>query len=284
MQDWSLSDDIAELKKWAIPAIEIAGNAYISFDEITAFHHPIGTGFGLSKAGEEVILSYLPGTFEDRIVDSLTFKAQRENTSLGRYPDGGTYWLFMEPTRDSANGNPLPGIVIDEIMYHPAGETDDEYIELVNPTASRSVMANSEGAWRLDGAVEFTFDGSVSIPSGGRLIVVGFDPQTDADRLTTFITSYHTGLLTPGVDIVGPWLGSLSNAGERLALEMPLPADQPDDPISWGIVDEVIYADVPPWPKSADGAGDVLQRIHPDAHFSGNDPTNWEAASPTPGF
>jgi len=284
LQDWYLSDDIAELKKWAIPGIEIAGNAYISFDEITNFHHPIGAGFGLSKAGEEVILSYLPGTFEDRIVDSLSFKAQRENTSLGRYPDGGTYWLFMEPSRDSANGNPLPDVAIDEIMYHPEVETDDEYIELRNPTASRILMANSEGAWRLDGAVEVTFDDSISIPSGGRLIVVGFDPQTEADRLTTFMVSYHTGLLTPGVDIVGPWLGSLSNAGERLALERPLPADQPDDPISWGIVDEVIYADVAPWPESADGGGDVLQRIHTDAHFSGNDPSNWEATLPTPGF
>ena len=284
LQDWYLSDDIAELKKWAIPAVEIAGGAFISLDEITGFHNPIDTGFGLSKAGEEVILSYLPGTFEDRIVDSISFKGQRENTSLGRYPDGEQYWLLMEPSRDTANGNPLLDVMIDEIMYHPAMETNDEYIEVYNPTANRIFLSNSEGAWRLDGAVDFTFNGNTSILSGGRLIVVGFDPLTETARLSAFIISYSTGPLTAGVDIVGPWLGNLSNAGERLALEMPLPADQPDDPISWGIVDEVIYSDISPWPESADGTGNVLQRIFEDEYHSGNDPDNWQATSPTPGF
>lgn len=282
LQDWYLSDDIADLGKWAVPAVDIAGNAYISFDEITGFHNPIGAGFGLSKAGEEIIVSYLPGTFEDRIVDSLGFKGQRENTSLGRYPDGGGYWFLMEPSRDSANGNPLQDVVIDEIMYHPATGTDEEYIELYNPTTSRIFLENSEGAWRLDGAVDFTFTGNTTIPSGGRLIVLGFDPQTEADRLSAFINAYNTGILTAGVDIAGPWLGSLSNAGERLALEMPLPSDQPDDPIAWGIVDEVIYSDVSPWPESADGTGDVLQRIFADEYHSGNDPDNWIASTPSP--
>ena len=202
---------------------------------------------------------------------------------MGRYPDGGKYWFLMEPSRDSTNENPLPDIVIDEIMYHPAIETDDEYIELYNPTASRIFLTTTEGSWRLDGAVDFTFDGNISMPSGGRLIVVGFDPLMEADRRSAFTGAYNTGPLTAGVDIVGPWLGSLSNAGERLALEMPLPPDQPDDPISWGIVDEVIYADVSPWPESADGMGDILQRIFADEYHSGNDPDNWTADVPSPG-
>ena len=41
-----LSDDVDELKKWAIPPIEIAGRSRISFDEVTGFHNPAGTGFG----------------------------------------------------------------------------------------------------------------------------------------------------------------------------------------------------------------------------------------------
>ncbi len=284
LNHWYLSDDIGELKKWPVPAVEIAGNSYISFDEVTGFHNPINSGFGLNKAGEDVILSYLPGTSEDRIVDSVRFKGQLIDKSLGRYPDGNAYWFQMAPSRDSANSEPVPNIIINELMYHPANETDAEYIELCNPTASRIYLENSEGSWRLDGAVDFTFEGNTSIPVGGRLIVVAFDPYVETNLLAAFIAAYNTRPLTAGVDITGPWAGSLSNAGERLALEMPEAADLPGDPVSWVIADEVIYADVSPWPETADGTGDVLQRIFTDQYHSGNDPDNWQAASPTPGY
>ena len=191
----------------------------------------------------------------------------------------------MIPSRDLANESPLSHVVIDEIMYHPVTDANDEYIELYNPTANRISLVDSDGAWRLDGAVEYTFAGNASLPSGGRLIVVDFDPQMEASRLSAFIALYDTGPLIAGVDIVGPWSGNLSNAGERLALERPLPADQPDDPAQqfvWRIVDEVIYSDASPWPESADGMGNVLQRISADE--SGNNPSNWQAIAPTPGF
>jgi len=283
LNHWYLSDDIGELKKWSIPAVEIGGHSYISFDEVTDFHNPIDSGFGLNKAGEEVILSYLPGTSEDRIVDSVRFKGQLIDASIGRYPDGDTYWFQMTPSRDLANDNPDLNVLINELMYHPANDTDAEYIELYNPTASRIYLENSEGSWRLDGGVDYIFPLSTSIPAGGSLIVVGFDPYAESDLLAAFIAAYNTGPLTAGVDITGPWAGNLSNASERLAVEMPQAADLPGDPVSWVIVDEVTYADVSPWPESADGTGDVLQRIFTDQYHSGNDPDNWQAASPTPG-
>ncbi len=283
LNHWYLSDDRSELKKWAIPAIEIAGHSYISFDEVTGFHNPINSGFGLNKAGEEVILSYLPGTSEDRVVDSVRFKGQLIDASIGRYPDGDTYWLQMTPSRDWANDNPALNIMIDELMYHPANQTEAEYIELYNPTTSRIYLENSEGSWRLDGGIDYTFPLNTSIPAGGRLIVVGFDPYAEAGLLAAFIAAYNTGPLTAGVNVTGPWAGNLSNAGERLAIEMPEAADMPGDPVSWVIVDEVIYADVSPWPETADGEGYALQKIFADQYHSGNDPDNWQAASPTPG-
>ena len=282
LDNWYLSDDIDELNKWAIPAVDIAGRSYISFDEVTGFHNPISSGFGLNKGGEEVILSYLPGTPEDRVVDSIRFNGQLLDTSIGRYPDGNTYWLEMTPSRDSANHSPSLNVMVDEMMYHPSDDADDEYIELYNPTASTIYLENSEGSWRLDGAVDYIFTANTSIPAGGKLIIVGFDPVRDIDRLNSFKNTYNTGTLTAGVDITGPWTGNLSNNGERLALKKPETPDTPGDPVCWVNVDEVIYADVSPWPEDADGEGYALQRISADQYYSGNDPGNWEAALPTP--
>jgi len=279
---WYLSDDFDNLKKWAIPAIQLAGHSRIVFDEVTDFHKPISVGFGLNKAGEQVILSYLPGGGQDRIVDCVGFKGQENNISLGRYPDGEVYWFRMVPSKDSANVEPVLEIVINELMYHPQ-DSNEEYIELYNPTGGAILLQNAQGPWQLDGAVSWTFPSGKSIPAGGRLIVVGFDPVIESSRLDAFKAVYNTGPLVAGVDIIGPWSGDLSNGGERLALERPQAPDVEGDPISWVIVDEVIYGDVAPWPESPDGDGDALQRILVDKYHSGNDPANWKGAAPSPG-
>jgi len=283
LDDWYISDDIDDLKKWAIPAIDIAGNDFISFDELNDFHNPISSGFGLNKAGEVVILSYLPGSSDDRVVDFIRFKGQDNEVSLGRYPDGGSDWLAMSMSRDAANNHLILDVVIDELMYHPL-ENNEEYVELYNPTTETIYLENSEGPWKLDGAVDYTFTPDMSIPADSRLIIVGFDPIAERSRLNDFIAAYNTDSLTAGIQIIGPWTGSLSNSSERLSLEYPIAADQPGEPLCWVIVDEVIYADVAPWPETADGAGDGLQRIFSDQYHSGNNPSNWQAAVPTPGI
>jgi hypothetical protein len=282
LHNWYLSDDTDELKKWPIPAVEIAAHSRLSFDEITGFHNPLTSGFGLNKAGEEVILSYLAGTAKDRVVDCARFKGQENLVSYGRYPDGGAYWLHMPASRDSANTKPLSHVVIDELMYHPA-DVNDEYIELYNPTGRHIVLENAAGSWRLDGGVDYTFPAGAALPAGGRLIVVNFDPHAETARLSNFAAAYGTRPLTPGVHIVGPWSGNLSNRGESVALEKPEPPDQPGDLRSWIIVDEVIYGDVLPWPQAADGTGEALQRVSAEGSRSGNDPANWHATLPTPG-
>jgi len=277
--NWYLSDDISNLQKWSLPDIELAGGGYVTFDEITGFHNPITTGFGLDKAGEQVFLSFLSGGEQDRVVDCVKFKAQPNNASLGRYPDGDQFWYELAPTRNEQNTEPTPSIVISEVMYNPL-PYQYEYIELYNSTSSPILLWDSQISqpWRLDGAVSYEFNETVSIPAQGYLIVVEFIP--DAVTLAEFESQYGS----TDAQIIGPYSGALSNDTERLGLERPQGSDDPANPydISWIIVDEVIYSDQSPWPPEADGVGGSLQRIRVDR--TGNDPDNFKADLPNVGF
>lgn len=273
---WFLSDDAGNLKKWAIPQTTIGPGGWVTFDEVTGFHNPITTGFGLNKAGEQVYLSYLPGTAEDRVVDCVRFKGQENDISLGRYPDGGPYWQAMSPSMNASNVAPMPHVVISEIMYHPL-DGQSEFIELYNPTAQAVTLwdAETNSGWRLDGGVSFTFASTTTIPSMGHLLIVPFIPDQ------TFIDQFTGDYGNVPSAIVGPCSGSLSNSGERVALEKPEPADVADEPNPWVIVDEVIYSDQSPWSSSADGAGASLWRS--GLALSGCDPEAWSSSVPSPG-
>jgi len=270
---WYLSDDIAEPNKYALPAVSVASHGWTVLGDLR--------GFGLSSDGEELVLSYLPGTGDDRIVDAISFKAQEAGISLGRYPDGGPYWFRMKPSQGKANTAPTADVVINELMYYPA-DANEEYIELYNPTSQAVALAIQNTGWRLNGAVDYNFPAGATIPAGGRIVVVGFDPQVATSRLAAF-TAADGGQFTPGVTIFGPWSGVLSNRSERLSLEKPQLVPGATQPAGWVIIDEVTYSSTAPWPSGASGTGDCLHRIATDATHSGNDPTNWQAAAPTPG-
>jgi len=291
---WYLSDDggsEASLKKWQIPAsTTIPARGFVSFDEVTGFHNPTNIGFGLSKAGDEVFLSYLPGNAQDRVVDSVSFKGQENDWSLGRYPDGGPFWYALTPrTRDAANSAPPERVVISEIMYHPpdflvgTNATDnslDEFIEIAFESTFPMLllMTNEFGSWRLNGGVEYSFP-AISIDSTERLLVVNFDPFTNATQLAAFKQRF--GITNSQQRIFGPYTGKLANNSDRIALERPQGPDVPGGEVSWVVVDEVLYADQAPWPCGSDGSGNSLQRLSALQH--GSDPLNWSAEPPTAG-
>lgn len=277
---WYLSDDGANLAKWPIPAAVIPAHGRLSFDEITGFHHPLTSGFGLDQAGEAVYLCHLPGTAADRVADCVKFKGQSELASWGRFPDGDSYWQALPPSRDLANQPPTDHASVSELMYYPLHlSANEKYIELYNPTAQPLALWDFglAAGWRLDGGIAYTFGMDTVIPAYGYLLVVDFIPTPE--NLAAFQSHYGA----TAAPIVGPYTGSLSHYSSRVALERPQASDDPANPqaLSWIIVDEMIYSNLLPWPPAASGTGQSLQRIW--LAQPGNDPAAWLAASPTPG-
>ncbi|MDA0989782.1 MAG: lamin tail domain-containing protein [Verrucomicrobia bacterium] len=289
LNDWYLSDEIGDLKRWAIPdGTVVAAGGRISFAETTDFHVPITNGFGLNKAGEQVLLSHLPGTANDRVADWVRFKGEANGIALGRPPDGNPYWEHLEDSRDAPNGSPFARLVISEIMAHPMGSLphpddnqNDEYIEIHNPTTNAIAPQEAAGLWRLDGGVAFTFPAGTVLAAGDYLAVVSFDPLVDVASRDAFFAAYN---LTNGqIQLLGPYGGKLSNRGERIALERPQAPDALGEGASWYMVDEVIYATVHPWPTTVSGTGRSLRRI--DLLAPGRDPAAWATdLFPSPGL
>jgi hypothetical protein len=278
LDDYYLSDDVADLTKWAIPpGTEIGPGGFLDFDEVNDFHSP--TGFGLSKSGEQLLLSYLPGAGGGRVVDATRFKGQENGWGLERYADGADWWFAASPTRGTTNTQPAESLVLNEVMYHPLSDAVGlEFVELHNPTSGSINLWNDVGPWRIDGGVDFTFPAATTVEPGGFILVVGFDPA-DSVALGAFRGAY--GFAGDANAVFGPYPGGLSNRGERVALERPQAPDPPSVDVSWVIVDELIYFEQAPFPTGPDGAGSSLARV--SASRSGRDPLNWSAALPSPG-
>jgi hypothetical protein len=195
----------------------------------------------------------------------------------------------------SPNSGPRIGpVVVHEIMYRPPdlpGPVDnerDEYIELRNITGQTVLLYDPNyptNRWRLRDAVDFVFPPNTTLPAGGTLLVVSFDPVSDPVSRAAFEAAYG---LTTAVPMVGPYSGKLNNSDDEVELYKPdppqihLPSGDPDHGlVPYVLVEKVEYFDTLPWPTSADGFGLSLQRI--DANAFGNDVIHWTAATPTPG-
>lgn len=292
---WYLSDDDEDLTRFQIPAeavVPARGFLVIGQSELN---------FALSATrGEELFLSQ---TDDNRVMtggrDFISFGAASNGVTFGRQPDGtGSLYLLVAPTLGAANAEPLVGpVVINEIMYQPIdgkqapNGTDLEFVEIMNLTDESALLSThfadvrETHPWRLAGGVQFAFSVDTRIPACGHLLVVGFDPASDAERLAAFRAAYELG---EAIQIVGPYEGALGNLGETVRLEKPDEPQGPDDPdaglVPYVLVDEVPYTNRLPWPTAAAGTGSSLERVDP--REVGNDPANWaasELAGGTPG-
>lgn len=287
LSGWFLSDNRDNLFKYEIaPGTTIGPNAYLVFYEDVHFGNTNDAGghepFALNNNGESVILSSAQDGILTGYREVEDFGASAPGVSFGRYiksSTGTTNFVAMEsPTPGSENAYPSVGpIVISEIMYHPDWPdgglyTNEqyEYIELYNISTEPVTLYDSDNdtPWAFTRGIDFAFpsDVPVTIPAGEYLLIVKH-PEA-------FTWRYPN---VPAEKILGPYEGKLNNAGERLELSMP-----GDD--AFIRIDRVNYSDGSSdlWPTEPDGAGLSLTRRIPADY--GNDPDNWQAASPTPGY
>ena len=145
------------------------------------------------------------------------------------------------------------GLVISEIMYHPAG---DELLEFIEVQSVSSSTLDLTGV-RFTKGVDFDFADGTTIAAGAYLLVV-------AD-IATFEARYG-----PDLPIAGQWESGdrLSNGGENLKLSLGLGT----------AIHEFVYDDNPPWPESADGVGYSLTMGCPASGIDHSDAASWRAS------
>lgn len=286
---WFLSDDKDVPKKFRLPNNTIiSAGGYLVYDQTQ--YDTNGLDFNLNSVGDEVYL------FSGNAVSNLTgyvhevpFGAAANGVSFGRYVNSAGMEDFVALTArtlDATNARPLVGpVVISEIMFQPplVGTNEnylDEFIELQNVAVTNVPLylpAFPTNTWRLGNAVSFNFPTNVTLPVGGRLLVVGFDPKTNATMLANFRATYA---LTTNTPIYGPWSGRLDNSGESIELKFP-DAPELDGFVPYVMVEKVSYRPVSPWPEGAAGTGQSLQRR--TLLDYANDPMNWFVAPSTAG-
>jgi len=284
---WFLSDSDSNLAKYEIAdGTVIPVDGYIVFYEDSNFANPNDPGclipFALSESGEEVSLVSAQGGILTGYQQLQKFGASQTNVAFGRHVTSTGEAHFVAVSSNTPWGQNAPPkvgpLVITEIMYHPQGaqNTDAEYVELYNTTDSTVYLYDIEGnPWKFEDddspGIDYLFPPDANVPPGGYILLV---KSLDAFNVAGYPA------VPPGVQMF-EWVdGKLSNGGQQITIGMP--GDLEDGERRYIAIDTIEYDDTAPWPTSADGGGDSLHRkVNTDY---GNDPVNWQALPPTPGW
>ncbi len=150
----------------------------------------------------------------------------------------------------------LDGLRITELMYHSPQGSDFDYIELQNIS---DVTLDIAGV-RFTKGIEFTFP-QMQLAPGEYVVVVG--------DLASFRSEYGQS-----IRVGGQYSGNLSNNGEDIVLELPVPLE--------AAIMRFGYSDK--WYPTTDGGGKSLVIIDPMAHPAAwSLADSWQPADPTPG-
>jgi CotH kinase protein/Lamin Tail Domain/Chitobiase/beta-hexosaminidase C-terminal domain len=224
-----------------------------------------------------------------KFVDHAEFGPARLNESWGRWPNatGSLYPMAQRTLVDESSGSvpkaklgapntgPRVGpLVLHEIHHSPVGgNTDLEFVEIHNPTASTVSL----DGWRLRGAVDFNFGPTDTLAAGQVIVVVPF-AATNTAKANAFRLAYNISM---SVLLVGPW-----SDGDHLATsgycvlyraDTPPPGDPGFHPLT--IEDEVAYASNAGWPNTISG----LSLNRRGTTTWGDSNSSWKGDVPSPG-
>ncbi|MDB6174306.1 MAG: hypothetical protein JWL59_3617 [Chthoniobacteraceae bacterium] len=125
--------------------------------------------------------------------------------------------------------------VFNEVMYHPPGAADAEWIELHNEMAVNMDLSG----WQITGGIGFTFPAGTTIPAGGFLVIAS---NPAALQNSAGITG-----------VLGPWSGALANSGDSVTLRNRIGRE----------MDVFSYQDSGQFPVAADAGGVSLVKRAP---------------------
>ncbi|HEY5914024.1 MAG TPA: lamin tail domain-containing protein [Verrucomicrobiae bacterium] len=291
---WFLTDDAQVPAKYRIPdGTVVAPGCYALITE-NQFNNNGTNSFALSSLGDAVYLFSGDGVNLTGYRHGFQFGPQVNGVTFGRCvtSDGKEHFVTERgKTLGLPNAGPKVGpIVINEIMYAPPpfgldADTVDEYVELRNLSTLPAPLFDLQhptNAWKLAGAIQFTFPLGLYLPPRSFLLLVSFDPSQDPASVAWFRNQYG---LSESVPLFGPFQGHLANEGERIGLylpDKPEPLGSPDAGyVPYVLAEEVHYSSQPPWPAGTLETGKSLQRLA-SAAFA-DDPANWLADAPSPG-
>ncbi len=297
---WFLSDDFDNLKRYEIASgTLVPANGYKVFTSVANFRNAGDPGshvqFGLSELGEDVFLSSGSGAYggDPNGGYSITenFGAAENDVTFGRYVKSAAsgynvdFVSMVSATKENLNSAAkVESVVINEIMYNSSAVQDQlgEFIELKNRSGSTAQLydpVNPSNTWMFTKGIDFTFPTGITMTAGERILIVRTAPE--------IFRSNHS--LSPLIQILGPFENytELQNSGEKIELSMP-GTPEPGGFVPYIRAEQVNYSDgshppvTDPWPTSADGDGDSLNRINASQYS--NDVANWQSSSPSPGL
>jgi Lamin Tail Domain len=277
---WYLSDDLVDLMKFRIPVgTVIPAGSYLVFDSSDFNADPNSPkAFSLSAHGDEVFLSK-DSTGCLGFCHGFTYGEIENGMTFGRYvtSTGDEHFIAQKAaTLNAGNAGPLVGpIVISEIMYHPANDSD-EYLEIANNSSDSVALFDKKfpnNTWKVKG-FGFTFPIGITLAPNEVVLILSASTPISAFRIAHGIAD-SVRIFTAGA--------RLSNDSDTLSLLEP--KDPYDDGkgtvVPYKLVEQINYQDEARWPSGPDGNGEALRRK--DLRAYGNDPDNWSGTFPSPG-